>query len=66
MQPPSHTNPLPPPTNNITPIDSTVPDLLKNAPLINPLPENSKLMHPVQDLSMVSIDYRTAQCYTSC
>lgn len=48
MEPPNSTAvPIP----NVSP---AIPEILQNAPHVNPLPENSELMHPVEDLSMVS------------
>ena len=51
---PQLNNPSAPPPNTITPVNPIVPDILKNAPMVNPLAENSRLMHPKEDLSMVS------------
>ena len=53
MEPHPSGNPLQPPPVNVTPVNSVVPDVLKNAPRVNPLSENSKLMHPVEDMSLV-------------
>lgn len=56
---------VPPPTTVSTPMPSVVSELLKNATLVAPLPENSRLMHPKEDLSMEEIRAQRPQYSTS-
>ena len=53
---------VPPPTTVSTPMPSVVSELLKNATLVAPLPENSRLMHPKEDLSMVCHNINILVC----